>query len=111
MARIVAMPGPTPASAGPRGRARTLAQVYRHFAGVDAAQPSPLSQRVAVALSASEEALGAIETAPAHKRHPRVILAALHDLASPAAPRRWPRPMPLWMVRLPLPRRSTRWWQ
>ncbi|HKQ02975.1 MAG TPA: DUF2332 domain-containing protein [Actinomycetes bacterium] len=63
------------------GRARTLAQVYRHFGEVDAAGTSPLYQRVAVALSESEEALGAIEAAPARKRHPRVILAALYDLA------------------------------
>jgi hypothetical protein len=55
--------------------------VYRRFAEVDAAETSPLSERVAVALSASDEALGAIEAAPARKRHPRVILAALHDLA------------------------------
>jgi hypothetical protein len=38
-------------------------------------------QHVAVALSESEEALRAIEAAPAGKRHPTVILAALHDLA------------------------------
>jgi Uncharacterized protein conserved in bacteria (DUF2332) len=63
------------------GRARTLAEVYRHFGEVDAAGTSPLYERVAVALSASEAALGAIEAAPARKRHPRVILAALHDLA------------------------------
>jgi hypothetical protein len=63
------------------GRARTLAQVYRHFGEVDAAETSPLYQRVAVALSESDEALRAIEAAPARKRHPRVILAALHDLA------------------------------
>src|SRR4029434_10827562 len=75
------MPGPTAASAVPVGTARTLAQVYRHFGEVDAAETSPLYQRVAVALSESEEALGAIEAAPARKRHPRVILAALHDLA------------------------------
>jgi hypothetical protein len=81
MARIVGMPGPTAASAVPAGRARTLAQLYRHFGEVDAAETSPLYQRVAVALSASEEALGAIEAAPARKRHPRVILAVLHDLA------------------------------
>jgi hypothetical protein len=55
--------------------------VYRHFGEVDAAETSPLYQRVAVALSESEEALRAIEAAPARKRHPRVILAALHDLA------------------------------
>jgi hypothetical protein len=75
------MPGPTAAGAVPAGRARTLAQVYRHFGEVDAAETSPLYQRVAVALSGSEEALGAIAAAPARKRHPRVILAALHDLA------------------------------
>jgi hypothetical protein len=63
------------------GRARTLAQVYRHFGEVEVAETSPLYERVAVALSASEEALGAIEAAPARRRHPRVILAALHDLA------------------------------
>jgi hypothetical protein len=63
------------------GRARTLAQVYRRFGEVDAAGTSPLYERVAVALSASGEALRAIETAPARKRHPTVILAALHDLA------------------------------
>ena len=63
------------------GRARTLAQVYRHFGEVDAAGTSPLYERVAVALSESGEALRAIEAAPARKRHPTVILAALHDLA------------------------------
>jgi hypothetical protein len=62
-------------------RARTLAQVYRRFGEVEAAGTSPLYERVAVALSGSTEALGAIEAAPARKRHPRVILAALHDLA------------------------------
>jgi hypothetical protein len=55
--------------------------VYRHFGEVDAAETSPLYERVAVALSASDEALRAIEAAPARKRHPTVILAALHDLA------------------------------
>ncbi len=62
------------------GRARTLAQVYRHFGEVEAAK-SPLYERVAVALSESDEALCAIEAAPARKRDPAVILAALHDLA------------------------------
>lgn len=61
--------------------ARTLAQVYRRFGEADAAGTSPLYERVAVALSESDEALRAIETAPARKRHPTVILAALHDLA------------------------------
>jgi hypothetical protein len=65
----------------PVGGARTLAQVYRHFGEVDAAGASPLYERIAVALSESGEALRAIEAAPARKRHPAVILAALHDLA------------------------------
>ena len=60
---------------------RTLAEVYRRFGEVDAAGTSPLYQRVAVALSESDEALRAIETAPARTRHPALILAALHDLA------------------------------
>jgi hypothetical protein len=61
------------------GRARTLAEVYRHFAEGDAG--SPLWAHVAVALGESAEALRAIEAAPARKRHPALILAALHDLA------------------------------
>ena len=63
------------------GRARSLAQVYRRFGEIDAAEASPLYERVAVALSESDEALRAIEAAPARKQHPTVILAALHDLA------------------------------
>jgi len=59
------------------GRARSLAEVYRQ---VGAAGTSPLYQRVAVALSESEAALRAIETLPARRRHPSVVLAALHDL-------------------------------
>jgi hypothetical protein len=55
--------------------------VYRCFGEVDAAGSSPLYERVAVALSESDEALRAIEAAPARKRHPTVVLAALHDLA------------------------------
>jgi len=82
MARIAGMPGPTAGSAAPVGRARTLAQVYRHFGEVDAARTSPLYERVAVALSESGEALRAIEAAPARKRHPTVILAALHAAAA-----------------------------
>ena len=62
------------------GRAQTLAQVYRRFGEVDAAKTSPLYERVAVAVSESDEALRAIEAAPARKRHPTVILAALHEL-------------------------------
>jgi len=75
------MPGPTARSAAPVGKARSLAQVYRRFGEVDAAETSPLYERVAVALSESDEALRAIEAAPARKRHPTVILTALHDLA------------------------------
>ena len=62
-------------------RARTLAEVYRHFGEVDAAEISPLYERVAVALSESGEAMRAIEAAPKRKRNPALILAALHDLA------------------------------
>jgi hypothetical protein len=58
---------------------RSLAQAYRRF-GEDAGA-SPVSARVAVALSESGEALRAIEAAPARKRQPALILAALHDLA------------------------------
>jgi len=55
--------------------------VYRRFAEADAAETAPLYAHVAIALSESAEALRAIEAAPARKRHPTVILAALHDLA------------------------------
>src|SRR5215475_1786367 len=75
------MAGSTAGSAVPVGRARTLAEVYRHFGEVDAAGTSRLYERVAVALSESGEAMRAIGAAPAPKRHPAVILAALHDLA------------------------------
>ena len=108
MARIARMPGPTAASAVPLGRARTLAKVYRHFGEVDAAGTSPLYERVAVALSESGEALRAIEAAPARKRHPTVILAALHYLALTGPPRRLPPPMPLRTVTPPLARQSIR---
>ncbi|MGI8452150.1 MAG: DUF2332 domain-containing protein, partial [Streptosporangiaceae bacterium] len=62
------------------GPARSL-RCTDYFGEVDAAETSPLYERVAVALSESDEALRAIEAAPARKRHPAVILAALHDLA------------------------------
>jgi hypothetical protein len=75
------MPGPTAGNAAPVDGARTLAELYRRFGEVDAAGASPLYRRVAVALSESEEALRAIAAAPARKRHPTLILAALHDLA------------------------------
>ncbi|HKR70947.1 MAG TPA: DUF2332 family protein, partial [Streptosporangiaceae bacterium] len=57
-----------------------VAEVYRRFGEVDAAGTSPLYKRVAVALSESDAALQAIEAVPARKRHPTIILAALHDL-------------------------------
>jgi len=75
------MAGATARSTAPLRKARTLAQVYRHFSEVDAAGTSPLYACVAMALSESDEGLRAIEAAPARKRHPAVILAALHDLA------------------------------
>src|SRR4051794_2955681 len=81
MATFVGMPGPIAGSAAPVGRGRTPAQVYRRFGEADAAETSPLYKRVAVALSESDEALRAIEAAPARKRHPTLLLAALHDLA------------------------------
>ncbi|WP_369258933.1 DUF2332 domain-containing protein [Geodermatophilus amargosae] len=62
-------------------RTRTLAEVYRRFGEVDVAGTSPLYERVAVALSRSVEALRALEAVPARRRHPAVVLAALHDLA------------------------------
>jgi len=58
-----------------------LARAYRRFGEGDAAATSPLYERVAVALSESGAALRAVEAAPARRRHPTVILAALHDLA------------------------------
>ncbi len=42
---------------------------------------SPLYEHLAIALSESAEALRVIENAPPRRRHPTVILAALHDLA------------------------------
>ncbi|MGY1609628.1 DUF2332 domain-containing protein [Geodermatophilus sp. SYSU D00700] len=63
------------------GTARPLAEAYRRFAEVDAAGTSPLYERVAVALSRSPEALRALGALPARRRHPTVVLAALHDLA------------------------------
>src|SRR3954466_15591436 len=75
------MPRPAAPGVARASRARALAQVYRRFGEVDAAEASPLYERVAVALSESDEALRAIEAAPARTRHPTVILAALHDLA------------------------------
>ncbi|HWG98150.1 MAG TPA: DUF2332 family protein, partial [Pilimelia sp.] len=73
-------PGATTGRVVPVGSTRTLAQAYRRF-GQRAAATSPLYERVAAAVSESDEALRAIEAVPARKRHPTVILAALHDLA------------------------------
>ena len=75
------MPKPTARSVVPGSRTGRLAQLYRRFGEVEATGTSLLYERVAVALSESDEALRAIEAAPARKRHPTVILAALHDLA------------------------------
>ncbi|CAA9286066.1 MAG: FIG00682303: hypothetical protein, partial [uncultured Actinomycetospora sp.] len=58
---------------------RSTADVYRHFGEIEAA--GTLYESVAVALSASSDALRALETVPAHRRQPETVLAALHDLA------------------------------
>ncbi len=79
--KVRGIPKPTAGSSPPGGGARTIAQVYRHFAELDAVGKSPLYEHVAVALSESEEARRAIATAPKPKQHPTVILAALYDLA------------------------------
>ncbi|MGY1710590.1 DUF2332 domain-containing protein [Geodermatophilus sp. SYSU D00758] len=70
-----------PRAGHPAARGRTLGEVYRRFGGSDAAGTSPLHGRVAVALGRSGEALHALEAVPARRRHPAVVLAALHDLA------------------------------
>ncbi|WP_433859542.1 DUF2332 domain-containing protein [Streptomyces kronopolitis] len=62
-------------------RTGRLARMYRRFGEVEAAGTSPLYERVAVALSESDEALRALQAVPGRRRHPTVILAALHDLA------------------------------
>jgi hypothetical protein len=56
----------------------SLGEVYGRFAEEAA---SPVYARVAVAVSGSAAALRAIEAAPARRRRPALILAALHDLA------------------------------
>jgi hypothetical protein len=63
------------------GRLSSLADAYRRFGEVEAADASPLYRRVAIALSESEACLRAIAAAPARRRHPTLILAALQDLA------------------------------
>ena len=76
-ARVTASPG----RVVERGALGGLARSYRRFGEVDAARTSALYARVAVGVSESEEALRAVATAPARRRHPALILAALHDLA------------------------------
>ena len=75
------MPRLAAGDTAPAGKGRTLPQIYRRFGEVDAAKTSPLYERIAIGLSESVEALRAIEAAPARKRNPQLILAALHDLA------------------------------
>lgn len=55
------------------------AEVYRRYA--DGPAGSPLSARIARAVADSPEALRAVEAAPARRRAPALVLAALHDLA------------------------------
>jgi hypothetical protein len=59
---------------------RTVGDRYRRF-GEDAAATSPLYERVAVAMSESDEAVRAVEAMPPRTRPPALVLAALHDLA------------------------------
>ena len=59
---------------------RSLAHSYRRHAALEA-QNSPLNAHLAHTLSESAEALRAIGAAPARKRQPALVLAALHDLA------------------------------
>ncbi|MGW0931165.1 DUF2332 domain-containing protein [Streptomyces sp. NPDC002644] len=70
-------PAPKPRTPKPR----TLADVFRRFGETEAAGCSPLYERVALAISASDAALRAVEEAPARKRRPALVLAALHHLA------------------------------
>ncbi|MGW7679880.1 DUF2332 domain-containing protein [Kribbella sp. NPDC054772] len=72
---------PTAQGSKPERHGRSLAQIYRRFAESDASKTSPLSTRIALALSESDEALAVIETASPRKRSPTIILAVLHYLA------------------------------
>ncbi len=74
------MQGSAPKTAATVGGARNLTQAYRQFGELEARRTSELYAHVAVALSESAEGLRAIEAAPATKRQPALILAALHDL-------------------------------
>ena len=58
---------------------RTPAQVFRAFADGEAV--GTMYSPVARALSESDAALRALQDVPVRRRHPRVVLAALHDLA------------------------------
>lgn len=60
------------------GAVETLARRLRRYAEDDS---SPLTARVALALSGSDEALRVVATLPARRRQPAFVLAALHDLA------------------------------
>ena len=66
------------------GRARTLAQVYRHFGEVDAAETSPLYERVAVGSGIGRgKRLGASgegEVVQRGEDHPGVPLSRWHRL-------------------------------
>ncbi|HYO38100.1 MAG TPA: DUF2332 domain-containing protein [Nocardioidaceae bacterium] len=75
------MPVQTGGGSPPASTARPLEQVYRRFGEGSATRTSPLYQRLGLALSESDAALRAIAAAPARKRQPALILAALHDLA------------------------------
>ncbi|TDW93945.1 hypothetical protein EV137_1243 [Kribbella pratensis] len=75
------MPEATGGSAKSGVRGRPLAQAYRRFGEGDGLKISPLYARMAIALSESPDALRVIESAPARRRHPTAILAALHHLA------------------------------
>ncbi|MEU6158520.1 DUF2332 domain-containing protein [Streptomyces sp. NPDC047130] len=72
------MPGSRPATAP---KPRTLADAFRRFGKTGAARVSPLYERVALAVGASDAALRAVEEAPARRRQPALVLAALHHLA------------------------------
>ncbi|MCE0538067.1 DUF2332 domain-containing protein [Kineosporia rhizophila] len=56
-------------------------QDFQRFADSAANAKNPLYQRVARALSESDEALAVVEGAPGRKRRPALVFAALHDLA------------------------------
>ncbi|TDX02554.1 DUF2332 domain-containing protein [Kribbella sp. VKM Ac-2566] len=75
------MPEATGGSTKSGVRGRPLAQAYRRFGEGDGLKISPLHARMAIALSESPDALRVIESAPARRRHPTAILAALHHLA------------------------------